>query len=374
MLRAVCKLAESDADLPINNASHEIWNNLSHLRSPASLPTGVVFSLLVSDPRATYPPRTETLDFSNGDKSIDILSRAWPRDLATSVIWDKNFRDSISNSRKSTFEINNEKGLALVPGSDKSTINSQSIPIIVYQRGETLKTTEFSSGYTLIIPKKWGIPFWTSLIATGAQACGQQDIKSLNFEQSTLSFPFDHVSTRSFNEIRATQEKEMIRKYLSRPPQKRGFNFDNWPSDDFSFDYSILVEGDFHVIYSTPLLMEISRLLKTGSLSFLDFNNIFKNKFNLDIKDSLIPVGITVFGKGAPSDNTVIYRQTSSFMNLDILGFSSIARFRFSIARGYIIAFVSLKRLVECGDYENVLFKSLNTGQVVRKGKLCVIF
>lgn len=76
-------------------------------------------------------------------------------------------------------------------------------------------------GWTLIIPKGWGMPFFSSLTHTGTRVAGQRERLSQHFEASIPSFPFDFPCTSAYFPLIDERGNEEMEKWERIPPAKR---------------------------------------------------------------------------------------------------------------------------------------------------------
>lgn len=78
-----------------------------------------------------------------------------------------------------------------------------------------------SSGWDVILPAGWGMPFWLSFIYCGARAIGLQESAKQYLEQGIPIFPSDYPDTTAgcFDAMEACQN--LMSDYYLRPPAKR---------------------------------------------------------------------------------------------------------------------------------------------------------
>ncbi|KAG0334323.1 hypothetical protein BG000_008415 [Podila horticola] len=135
LLQAVLHPCTSDH---INKDAHKVWDTISHLRTSSSLPPGVVLSLLVEDPRLTFPHKassrpvtipTETL------KDTQDLIAHWPKTAAVSTLWSAEERDQLLANMVSEGALNQRRAANLVPGTKLTpTAADAQIPVLLVQR------------------------------------------------------------------------------------------------------------------------------------------------------------------------------------------------------------------------------------------------
>lgn len=134
----------------------------------------------------------------------------------------------------SEYGLNLRRQQNLVPGTKlQPTEEDGRIPILLIQRGgaattktsgitqKPLSTHEFIEGWTLILPRGYGLAFWKSLIFAGARVAGFEDIRAMHFESGYPCFPQDYPGTRAFEVQRQLVKKSAEAIWEKRPPAKR---------------------------------------------------------------------------------------------------------------------------------------------------------
>ena len=117
----------------------------------------------------------------------------------------------------------------LVPGTKLRPLRQDNrIPILLIQRSIESNSTNTQSngtrslhGWTLLIPKGWGMPFFSSLTHTGSRIGGLRERNTQYFEAASQAFPVDYPCTQAYEtcaDERAQKEKE---KWERTPPAKR---------------------------------------------------------------------------------------------------------------------------------------------------------
>ena len=76
-------------------------------------------------------------------------------------------------------------------------------------------------GWTLIIPKGWGMAFLSSLTYTGTRVGGQRERESQHFEAGCAYFPKDYPCTNGHDTFWAESEAKEKAKWERKPPAKR---------------------------------------------------------------------------------------------------------------------------------------------------------
>lgn len=83
-------------------------------------------------------------------------------------------------------------------------------------------------GWTLIVPKGWGMPFFSSLNSTDSRVGGQRERSTQYFEAGCPVFPCDYPTSRSYEEFLREAQKSQFTKWERKPPAKRS----SWDSLD----------------------------------------------------------------------------------------------------------------------------------------------
>ncbi|KAF9898081.1 hypothetical protein BX616_004518 [Lobosporangium transversale] len=237
LLQAVLKPTLPQSQIITTNnyeEAHKAWDVLSTLRTSSSLPPGVVLGLLVDDPRLTFPHKTAPRPTSpipiSKYKNLQNLVTTWPSNVAHSMLWEDKERDRLLNSLTPEAKLNERRAQLLVPGTKLAATESDPrIPILLMQREGKPHTrrapgggsSEFECGWTLILPKGWGMPFWKSFIFAGARPGGTRERRSFHFETRQSCFPYDFPSTTAYSVYAEEFKKEAEAKYSRKPIAKR---------------------------------------------------------------------------------------------------------------------------------------------------------
>jgi len=106
------------------------------------------------------------------------------------------------------------------------------IPILLVQRPSvsghlsllkqsTRTDSGYGSGWDVILPTNWAMPFWVAFIYRGAKAAGLRDLHSLSMESGTLVSPDSCPDTSAASKTSQSQATELRAAYERRPPAKR---------------------------------------------------------------------------------------------------------------------------------------------------------
>ncbi|EJC98842.1 POP1-domain-containing protein [Fomitiporia mediterranea MF3/22] len=228
---------------PVKDESRDefkkLWKALGQLQTAGSAPRGMVVGFKVLDPRLNFPPKNTKVAID--DKS-NVPVGFWPTaKLAASDMWNDDFRAKLSKPRFKKKDIDARKSKHLIPGSKLNPLRQDNrIPVLLIQRSieshgistpssslpSSSQTSSSSSsrplhGWTLIIPKGWGMPFFSSLTHTGTRVAGQREIPTQRFEAGCTAFPFDYPCTEAYDMSVGERAKEERERWERKPPAKR---------------------------------------------------------------------------------------------------------------------------------------------------------
>ncbi|XP_045766894.1 ribonucleases P/MRP protein subunit POP1 [Maniola jurtina] len=202
---------------------HDYWESISSVTSPSQLPPSLAIGLVVKDPRLSRPKkRTKAQNKTTPTDTESLLNV--PQYLASSPIWDTSVCEIIKDKK-----ITNAQYIAhitktqLVPGEvNEDDPFLPTIPIVLIQRPGSqncgYKKLGYGSGWDIIIPAGYGLPFWLTFIMFGARAGGLRETESIAFETGDCYMPPDSDAGQ-MEEKRI--ELELKEKYFGRPPSKR---------------------------------------------------------------------------------------------------------------------------------------------------------
>ena len=188
---------------------------------PTHLPHGTVVSLLVHDPRLAFPPKNvpppkpgacaPLPDLVHDDRPALVDGRFFAyRHLPT-------FTKGAIDKRRAQ----------LVPGEPLTpTASDDHVPVMLIA---TAQSTPATAGYVLLVPRGWGLPFWHSLVYTGARVLSQEQLRQRSLNAGHASFPHDWVASRAFAALEDAAAAERAQAWQRRPPAKR-VNYDRGDS------------------------------------------------------------------------------------------------------------------------------------------------
>lgn len=112
----------------------------------------------------------------------------------------------------------------------EETAAEAKIPVIVIQRPGASNPSDVrghdtisgqGSGFDILLPKGWAMPFWLGFVYRGARCGGLKELESVAYESRSLLFPNDFPDTTAGLEFELEQERECVEKYNRVPPAKR---------------------------------------------------------------------------------------------------------------------------------------------------------
>ncbi|CAO3590230.1 unnamed protein product [Absidia cylindrospora] len=351
---------------PVNENSDNgrIWRDLSQLRSSSSLPCGSVLGFTVKDPRLTFPqkvpPRTNTVDLSHTSRIQDLCAN-WPSSAALTDIWDRHLCDSIHSNRPSDHslllrrqDLQKHQPATTSPTRLPFTQSDSCIPILLVQRGSPSSVQsslnsnmkEFSEGWSLILPRGWGMAFWKSFIFAGARTSGVRDIRAMHFETGLASFPYDYPGTSGWEYLRQSYKQQATQVWEKRPPAKRT-NYDILGvAHPFEAAFETLVDPassstNYWIIQENQLLLHaLSSLAATATA--VDLTTALQRRQILTDVDTvnktwgaaLVKVRLVLTEKGKPVQNATIHATNKKDTTSSPFGYMTTAGFSLTLGRG----------------------------------------
>ncbi|CAO3630201.1 unnamed protein product [Cunninghamella blakesleeana] len=240
ILQAIIEPVEVNDDVctkKSKNTNQQLWNDMKSIRSGCCLPYGSVIGLTIQDPRLKFPQKARPLNkeevSTTSTSSILNLSLSWPKEASVSDIWDEEMRKKCILNKPTETQLSQRRGNNLLPGS-KLTFTSEDVrvPILLIQRGGPLidqpipsllsaSRTEQIEGWTVIVPKGFGLPFWRSFVFAGARTGGLNDIHNMHFDSGFGCFPYDYPGTKAFCDYQSIKENIARQHWEKLPPAKR---------------------------------------------------------------------------------------------------------------------------------------------------------
>ncbi|KAG0187057.1 hypothetical protein DFQ28_006925 [Apophysomyces sp. BC1034] len=335
---------EADATKGKLSSSSQLWRDLKYLRSNRSLPPGVVIGLTVQDPRLKFPQSIlPPADITQSDIETRIKQTLanWPEDVSYTAIWEDICRKRMYETKTSEQSLRKRREQNLLPGSKLLfTPEDNQIPLLLIQRGSVsydrdnatqhpLSSSASVEGWTIILPRGWGKPFWKSLVFTGARIAGIDDFHTMHVQSGFDCFPYDVPSTRAFEDYRARIKNEAESAWLRKPSAKR-LNYVKLGIDhpfETPFDilmqpetcqpvndvwkarpgYSLL-QGDklISLLLASPTKEEAEKEIRLKIEVALSARHV-KSPSSLCLNQTLLKVQIKCIDRGRLQSNAIIY-------------------------------------------------------------------
>ncbi|XP_049873943.1 ribonucleases P/MRP protein subunit POP1 [Pectinophora gossypiella] len=204
--------------------NHDYWQDIKYCSSPSQLSSRLILGLVVRDPRLSRPSKRTKAQTENNDQiSVKSLLH-FPKSISHSPLWDTNAHEAIKTNKLSNLQFTNHvRKTQLVPGTvyleDPAV---QSVPVVLVQRPGSqesiYKKLGYGSGWDIIVPSGYGVPFWHTFIMFGGRSGGLRETESLAFEMGECYMPPDSNAGR---EEEKRIESELRERYFKLPPSKR---------------------------------------------------------------------------------------------------------------------------------------------------------
>ncbi|XP_075979234.1 POP1 ribonuclease P/MRP subunit [Anticarsia gemmatalis] len=291
------------------------WQTISTLNSPSQLPSNMVIGLVVIDPRLRRPRnRTKAKQDAYPEVQCESLVKV-PEFLSTSPLWDVKIHETIKKEKKTTGQfIEHVTDGQLVPGEiNEDDPFLQSVPVVLIQRpgsqNPELKKLGYGSGWDIIMPSGYALPFWLTFIMFGARSGALRETESLSFEMGECFLPPD---SNAGNEHEKRIESELRDRYFRLPPSKRVNYIKLAISTPFRCPWQTLLNdwsedkvNDFFVLRDRTLLSNIQERIMT--------KRILPNMANSS--SCLVPVYLKLVGRGCLKHHAVICLPESHDIN-----------------------------------------------------------
>lgn len=284
----------------------EYWQSISALNSPSQLPPNIIIGLVVKDPRLMRPSKRTKAKLYNYEEINSASMIHVPPFLSDSPLWNTKIHEAVKNGKLTNAQfIEHITETQLVPGEvDKDDPILQSVPIVLIQRpgsqNTEYKKIGYGSGWDIIVPSGYSLPFWLTFIMYGARSGGLRETKSLAFEMGECYLPPDSNAGKDHeNRI----ESELRDRYFRLPPSKRvnyiklGFNSPfKCPWNILLRDWSNTNINDYFVLRNRNMLKDIqNKIANKSALSAIENGS-----------SCLIPVYLKLTKKGILHKHAVI--------------------------------------------------------------------
>ena len=245
----------------------------------------------VRDPRLTLPTQRRSLKDLPRLREAETGS-ACELGLQESGLWSREVRECVGVHRLSDHHINTARKTG-----DLNTLSATSVPVmLISQPGED---SGWGSGWDLLLPQGWAMPFWMCLTYFGVRVGGQVEMDQFELEagRSELVSMEDSPWARSEAEQRKKEEREM---FFSLPPDKRP----NLPLfgtlSPFGRDWDSLVGKGWFLVRDVALLSQL-----------------MAGKLQQENSEALVAVKLVMCGRGKLSENTMIFLPTTTDLETD---------------------------------------------------------
>ncbi|KAJ3083856.1 hypothetical protein HDU99_005421 [Rhizoclosmatium hyalinum] len=243
-----------DPNCTNSTEARKAWTLLEHLRTPASLPAGVILGLTINDPRLTFPPkmkpRATGLPPASIQSSLHNLLTKWPSNLSSTTLNNSESRKTYLHLSPTEHQLNKARSESLAPPGTPlpPSAGGPPIPILLIQRnsiGSTDKIGEFVNGWDVIVPAGTAaVCLWKSFIFAGSHAVGIYDRRRICFEVGIASFPEDYPETCAHVSW-ALEERDRKKAEWERKPKAKRVNYEKMKvAHPFLSHYGKLVADD----------------------------------------------------------------------------------------------------------------------------------
>ncbi|KAA8497265.1 Ribonucleases P/MRP protein subunit POP1 [Porphyridium purpureum] len=223
-----------------------LWKQLEPLRSVATLPAGLAFQLSVVDPREFFPPKRAQPNSTRSDPDAVNALLAQVHEKVCVVdshqdtsLW--NLADAQEMSKRGSYAFYHT--LRAQAQDDSQSKTSNSVQVLLLAR-ESMLSRGFGSGWDIILPAQWAMPFWLAFIYAGARAVGLREMRQLHREGGKPYFPDDYPDSLSGRAELFKSIEESRAKYARRPRGKR-INYARLRTvAPFGPDFDILVQSE----------------------------------------------------------------------------------------------------------------------------------
>ncbi|XP_050422061.1 ribonucleases P/MRP protein subunit POP1 [Adelges cooleyi] len=309
----------------------QLWESFSGADRPDSYPSNCVIGCNTVDPRLVFPKkRTKAVPTSKEFLLSDNFSVSLPPEASFSQIWDPKVRDWTTRNKVPNNKLNELRSKCVISDNDTITLGENTlsiIPTLLIQRpGQCLSTSRpgYGSGWDIVFPAGWAMPFWLGLIINGCQPGGMRETNTMVLERCLLQLAHD-PDTEAGKLKSILEKREAMEKHFKLPPQMRinyiklGFKTPfhcAWDSLCREWKFStieVFVLRNIKIIgILQKYILKLNKPLDTNSL---------KNEFP-NIENCLISVRVNLSFKGVLKPNSHICLPTPEDMD-NIIGSKS---------------------------------------------------
>ncbi|XP_030563272.1 ribonucleases P/MRP protein subunit POP1 [Drosophila novamexicana] len=195
------------------------------LSSPSELLSNLIISVNVVDPRLQRPSkRSKAAKPATSLVNAAQLQLSQPKEPPHSDLWDSEFRERLSKTMMPQHKYNQLRSLhAIVPGQRCDFEDQlQPLPLLLIQRPGSqqaqYKRLGYAAGWDVIVPARYGMVLWQTLIMWGARPGGLREFDSVARESGIDHYLPDTVAGQQQTSQTA---KERRAQYFRQPPNKR---------------------------------------------------------------------------------------------------------------------------------------------------------
>jgi hypothetical protein len=272
---------------------------------------------------------------------LELTETVRKSNLAHSSLWNRDYIESLNRAKKTTHEINKLRANYLMPATDLTQIESHSqIPVILVQNTIansifTIKHGTLHTGWDLIMPNTWAMPFWICLVHFGARAIAQNELNYLLFESGNLQFPHEHCDTVSSQVENEKVKCELYVKYCRKPASKRVNYLKHGSLSAFYYPLSSILslslqkttnlnEASFFILRDKKILNQLSTIFfqKNKQIKSDTSKLALMSHASSDFMDnSYIAIRLSSYGKGTLDKFSLIFnydkgeQETMSMVN-----------------------------------------------------------
>ncbi|KAI8841633.1 NUC188 domain-containing protein [Chytriomyces cf. hyalinus JEL632] len=341
------EILKPDASCDITRAGRNLWSSLKTLRSPTSIPAGVILGMSVMDPRLSFPPKIQQRDaeiqasHATQQSLNDSLVR-WPANVSKSTLHDPSVRQVFLRSKPTDAELiaklqkkKNQPASSII---EDAALEPPTVPILLIQRNThnaslgDKNANEFLNGWDVVLPAGTvAVNLWKSIIFAGAHATGIYDRRRLCFETGVASFPHDYPETAAHVQW-ATQQMTSKKETWERKPVAKRCNYAKLKVlDPFASHFARLVGSQFQsdsevelkpvdVVHSVKLVAIIQDFLRKQEATDLQVLTAlcrdaiqtarpgFSMNHPFSLKDAFVRCRLTMMGRGLPDEHGIVYR------------------------------------------------------------------
>lgn len=210
-------------------------------------------------------------------------------------------------------------------------IEESRIPVILIQNPGVRQgtSTNYGSGWDIILPQNWSKAFWVAFVYHGARAAALRDLESLAFEQKSPFFPNDFPDAIAGKQCELTVAEKLKNKYNKRPPAKRCNYVKLGIAFPFSYPWCSLIQDwngeessdKIYVLRDWKVLKQLRERVNTHHKKVMQQSSIDTEGDSLsqgltDHKRSLAQVELSMLSRGVPNEFGIICVPTQEDLRL----------------------------------------------------------